>query len=69
MNEDLGFWRKNYWRSAFICFVVGGVLGQSVNRGETEGVAVLILRDAANLGFVVFLIAGIVRAISNRKRV
>ena len=68
-NEQYGFWRKDYWRSALICLIIAGTLSQMSPKEQTpEAVLPLLLQQAANLGCLVFLVAGISRAISNRTK-
>ena len=60
---------KNYWISALVCFVASGVFAQSASTtpGEPQTLIGMLLVDVPNILVVVFLIAGIVRAIRNRK--
>ena len=60
---------KNYWISAVVCLLASGVFAQSASTtpGEQQAITGLLLVDVLNIGSLVFLVAGIVRAIRNRK--
>ena len=60
---------KNYWISAVVCLLLAGVFAQSASTtpGEQQAIIGLLLVDIANILALVFLVAGIVRAVRNRK--
>ena len=63
---------KNYWISALVCLLAAGVLAQAAasttpTPGEQQAISGLLLVDIANILALVFFVAGIVRAVRNRK--
>lgn len=60
---------KNYWISAVVCLLASGVFARSASTtpGEQQAITGLLLVDVLNIGSIVFLVAGIVRVIRNRK--
>jgi hypothetical protein len=62
---------KNYWISAVVCLLLAGAFAQSASTtttpGEQQAISGLLLVDITNILALVFLVAGIVRAVRNRK--
>ena len=62
---------KNYWISAVVCLLFAGAFAKSASPtpGEQQAIIGLLLVDIANISCLVFLVAGIVRAVRNRKNI
>jgi uncharacterized membrane protein len=60
---------KNYWISAVVCLLLAGAFAQSASPtpGEQQAISGLLLVDITNILALVFVVAGIVRAVRNRK--
>lgn len=60
---------KNYWISAVVCFFLGAWMAQTVSLtpGSEQSLTGMLLVDVPNILAVVFIAAGIGRAIRNRK--
>jgi hypothetical protein len=69
MRKSQNFFTESYWRTAIILLVVSGVVRQTGSDIPSErGILTLIVEDLANIGALIFIVAGIVRAIDSRRK-